>query len=457
MMLGVVYLLICLFFGVQLMRVLFPDPQRLFVGVALKKSSLSLVPLSFFYFPAGFITGLVLVTFVTYWLGLLMAPFLPTDLPALYPANIVSLCMAIYLGSLFWQKAYNRRHPPVPEPAAGEVPERRRLGHSHKANDSVTKRGKAGPFAEGFRATGGSVFFYVFSVLLLTAAAAGLFYYSFHVSGGNICSGYSVFSDLSPHTAVLSSFSNGANFPTEYPHFPGDGIRYHFLFYFLCGNLNLLGFRIDHALNVPSVLVMVCCFLLLGTLAVLLSGRRGTFLLSPVLVLFRSSWAVVSQVRELIAVPGATISSVIKGILGNMEWIGSTPYDNWGLWAVNVYANQRHLLLGVSMLIILLFLFLPHVRRMFLHIRKAKGFKAKIKHFLFCREAWIPRRKDPVRPYALGFLAILIVGVMPYFHGSALVAAMIILCALAVFSENRLTYLVVALAAVGSSLLQTQY
>lgn len=32
------------------------------------------------------------------------------------------------------------------------------------------------------------------------------------------------------------------------------------------------------------------------------------------------------------------------------------PYDNWGLWAVNVYANQRHLMLGVALLLILVIL-----------------------------------------------------------------------------------------------------
>jgi len=73
-MLGIVYLVICFFFGIQLLRFLFPDPQRLFIGIAPKKSSLTLIPMVLFYYPAGFIVGLVLVTFLTYWLALLMAP-----------------------------------------------------------------------------------------------------------------------------------------------------------------------------------------------------------------------------------------------------------------------------------------------------------------------------------------------------------------------------------------------
>lgn len=455
-MLGIVYLVVCFFFGVQLLRFLFPDQQRLFIGIAPQKSSLTLIPKFLFYYPAGFLIGLVLVTFFTYWIALLMTPFVPQEMPVLYPANVVSLCLSIYIGSIFWQKSFVRKNPPVHEPVEDEVPVRRRLGGRIKPA-AVVPPASVRPMTPGFTVTAHSVLFYVFSLLFFTGAGIALFYYSFHVFGDKVYAGYSVFSDLAPHTAMISSFSNGMNFPTMYPHFPTEGIRYHFLFYFLCGNLNLLGMRIDHALNVPSILVMICCFALLGVLAVLLSGKRVTFILAPVLVLFRSSYAVVSQVKALAFAPGATMSSVISGIFSSNQWIGTTPRDNWGLWAINVYANQRHLLLGVGLLLILVFLFLPHVRRMFLHVRKAQGFKAKIKHFLFCREAWIPRQKDPLRPYCLALLAVLIVLCMPYFHGSALIAALLVLCIMAIFSENRLTYAFVAAVAVGSSILQAQF
>jgi len=315
--------------------------------------------------------------------------------------------------------------------------------------------------------------FFGFALVLFTLAAFALFYYSFHVNGHMIDAGYSVFSDLSPHTALISSFSNGLNFPTEYPHFPGEGIRYHFLFYFLCGNLNLMGLRIDHALNIPSALTMICCFILLGVLAVLITGRRATFWLAPVLVLFRSSYAIVTQISDLaanshivtaaeVATLPASVSSnsvllAIHRFFTNTVWIGDTPYDNWGLWAVNVYANQRHLMLGVALLLILVIIFLPHVRRMFLHVRKAEGMKDKIRQFMFCREAWLPRQNDPLRPYSLILIALLIVICMPFFHGAALIAALVLLFGMAIFSENRLAYLAVALCSVGSALLQAQF
>jgi len=454
-MLAIVYLLICFFFGVQLLHFLFPDPQRLFIGIAPKKSSLTLVPMFLFFYPAGFIVGLILVTFLTYWVALVMTPFVPQEMPVLYPANVVSLCAAIYLGSICWQNCFARKNPSLPEVRQDAAPVRRRLGG--RAQPAAVLPRKTGPVTPGFKPTGRSAAFYIISVLFFIGAGIALFYYSFHVSNGQICAGYSVFSDLAPHTALISSFSNGMNFPTVYPHFPSGGIRYHFLFYFLCGNLNLLGMRIDHALNIPSILVMLCCFILLGVLAVLLSGKRVTFLLAPVLVLFRSSTAFITQIITLAQTPGASLSSVVSGIFSNNEWLGTTPKDSWGLWAINVYANQRHLLLGVALLLILVFLFLPHVRRMFLHVKKTKGLKARIHQFLFSREAWIPRKNDPLHPYSLAVLALLIVICMPYFHGSALIAALIVLGAMAIFSESRLTYAAIAVAAAVSSLMQTQY
>ena len=127
-MLAIVYLLVCFFFGVQLLHFLFPDPQRLFIGIAPKKSSLTLIPMFLFFYPAGFIVGLLLVTFFTYWVALVMTPFVPQEMPVLYPANVVSLCAAIYLGSICWQKCFASKYPQLPEPKQDEAPRRRRLG-----------------------------------------------------------------------------------------------------------------------------------------------------------------------------------------------------------------------------------------------------------------------------------------------------------------------------------------
>jgi len=451
---AVLYLLISFFFGVQLLRFLFPDSQRIFMGVAPKRATLQQIPTVLFYYPAGLIVGLTLVTFVTYFLAYVMTPFMPRDMAVLLPTNIVTLCVSLYLASLMWQKRYSRRRAQAlpANDAPDGAPVRRRLG-AHRNPTPRPMREKR--FIQDFVPAPGRIVFYALTVLGLLVVVSFFYYSSYYISGTKLFAGYSVFSDLAPHTALVSSFAKGMNFPTQYPHFPDGSIRYHFLFYFLCGNLHALGMPIDHALNIPTILSAVACFVLLGSLAVLLFGRKSAFLLAPVLVIFRSSAAIFSQILALAGLPGATFQSVVSGILSNSEFIGLTPYDNWGLWANNVYANQRHLLFGVALIIILIFFFLPHVRRMFLHLRKEVGIKAKLRRFFLRREAWLPRHNDPIRPVHLAILSAIVVSCMPYFHGSALITLLLILLVLAIFSECRLIYLTTAIAAVASSFLQT--
>lgn len=66
-------------------------------------------------------------------------------------------------------------------------------------------------------------------------------------------------------------------------------------------------------------------------------------------------------------------------------------------------------------------------------------------------------QNDPLRPYSLILIAVLIVICMPFFHGAALIAALVLLFGMAIFSENRLAYLAVAVCSVASALLQARF
>ena len=74
---------------------------------------------------------------------------------------------------------------------------------------------------------------------------------------GILYSGFSVYGDYAPHTAMMRSFSRGNNFPTQYPHYGGQDVKYHFMFQFLVGNLEYLGFRLDLGYNLVSILSLV--------------------------------------------------------------------------------------------------------------------------------------------------------------------------------------------------------
>lgn len=430
-MLAVLYLIIAIFFGTQLIRFLIPDIRRLYVGVAADTEIIEKVPTMLFLLPAGTLVGLLLTSWVTYFLAYVMHPYIPADTANLLPANIVSMCIFAYLACFFWQRCFLRNY-----------------------RDSQKNGFKKLP---GFHRHPGSVSFYLISTVLVLFAVGFVYFYTCYMSGDSIRLGFSIFSDFSPHVAITSGFGIGSNFPTQYPHFSGDNIQYHFMFYFLSGNLEALGFPLVYAINIPSILCMGSTLALLGTLAVLLSSRRSAFFFAPVLVLFRSAWNVFHQMGDLLAAPGATLGSAIKTITQQSAWYGYTFRDEWGLWAVNVYANQRHLAMGVGLVVLFIFLFLPHFRRMFLHMGRTKGASEKAKRFFISREAWIARKADPLHPWGSVILAALIALAMPFFHGSCLICALLVLLGMAVFSEFRLGYAVVAAVSVLSATLQARF
>ena len=431
-MLAILYLIIAIFFGTQLIRFLIPDIRRLYVGIAADQNVIEKVPTSLFLLPAGTLIGLLLTTFVTYFLAYAMHPYIPADTAKLLPANIVSMCIFAYLACLFWQRCFLR-------------------------NYRDAKNGLGNRKLPGFNKSYGSVIFYLVSAIAVISAVAFVYFYTCYMKDGTIRLGFSIFSDFSPHVAITSGFGVGSNFPTSYPHFAGDNIQYHFMFYFLTGNMEALGLPLVYAINIPSILCMGCALTLLGTLAVLLSSRRAAFLFAPVLVLFRSAWNVFYQASQLKKVPGATWSSVLKTISQQSGWWEYTFRDEWGLWAINVYANQRHLAMGVGLVLVFIFLFLPHFRRMFLHLGKTKGAGEKAKRFFASREAWIQRKDDPLHPWGSVILACLIAFAMPFFHGSCLICALLVLFGMAIFSEFRLGYAIVAAVSVISATLQARF
>jgi hypothetical protein len=290
--------------------------------------------------------------------------------------------------------------------------------------------------------------FYYFAVITAWTLLSGwLMTYTFHLTGPQLHAGYSVFSDFAPHTALVSSFSQGINWPTQYPHFAHDGIAYHFMFYFLCGNLNFLGLPIDWAINLPSLLAFVTFCVLLGLLSLRLTGRPSTFFLAPLFLFFRSSMAFFTHLRSLLQTnESSSFKTLLSSLWNQNAFIGSTPKDAWGLWGINVYANQRHFLSGLSIAIIVLVIVLPDLQARFSGSRPKTG---------FIKQTW-----DTFRlPWNLKRTAsaIILCMLMPYWHGSVLVALLLILIPIALFSVNRLSFLMIGTSSLAAALLQSWF
>ena len=433
-MLAFLYLCVCAITGMVLVAICIPDVRRLYLACAPSVKAIENIPSTLFVVSAGTVTGLMCVPFVNYYVILGLSYFVASEKLCMKIGLMVTLALFLWL-VLTCLITVNRRRIKEEEiiKETGEEPASKLPAYVNKPSNTL---------------------FYSIIILLVTVVSAFLMFYTYRIDRNYLLNGYSTFSDLSPHTAMVSSFGKGFNFPTEYMHFSGDGIKYHFMFYFLAGMLEYLGFPIDYALNIPSIITMVCALVLLGLLASLLSGRRLAFALSPVLVFLRSSLNVFIRIHNSLA-GGKSLAETFNEIFTNQTWYGVTPYDEWGVWAINVYPNQRHLMLGIAITLVCVILFIPFVRRLCISAMSAGSFTGAIKAILFSRNAWLPRKEDPLSAGTVALFVCIIVIVMPYFHGSCLIALLLVLFGMALVSESRLLHLMVAACAVISSFVQT--
>ncbi len=259
-----------------------------------------------------------------------------------------------------------------------------------------------------------------------------LMFLTFKVVDGSVYVGFSVFSDFAPHLGMIRSFSVSDNFPTQYAHFAGQDIRYHFMFQFMVGNLEYLGLRLDFAFNLPSMFGMVATYMLLFVLAVRITKSRLCGYLTALLFTFRSSFTVFRYMAE------QDKGNVINALLTNTEFLGYTQNENWGLWNLNVYCNQRHLAFALAMLVLALLLFFPYVEKMGQSLLNVKGMAEQFKTMFFTKTAF--GILDIRQALGMG----LFLGGLAFWNGSALVATLAMLFFMAAVSEYRLDYLITA-------------
>ena len=115
---------------------------------------------------------------------------------------------------------------------------------------------------------------------------------------GTLLIGNNEWSDFGPNTAIIQSFAVGHNFPTHYPHFSGETIRYHFLFYFQAGNLTFLGLSLAWSLNLLSIITLVSMLALLMALGQALFHSRVVGRIGAALFFFHGTLSFVSFLRS---------------------------------------------------------------------------------------------------------------------------------------------------------------
>ena len=175
---------------------------------------------------------------------------------------------------------------------------------------------------------------------------------SFNTKGGKLQIANPEYSDFGPNTALMQSFAVGHNFPTEYPHFSGDRIRYHFLFYFQAGNLEFLGLDPAWSLNILSITTLVAMLAVVMTLGEVLFNSRAVGRVGSLLFFFFGSLSYVPFVRKQ-----ASVRAAIQATTHLREYLPTIfPYrgELWGTWSQVTYLNQRHFASGIGILLLVL-------------------------------------------------------------------------------------------------------
>jgi sugar lactone lactonase YvrE len=175
---------------------------------------------------------------------------------------------------------------------------------------------------------------------------------SFNSKGSKLQIANPEYSDFGPNTALIQSFAVGHNFPTEYPHFSGDRIRYHFLFYFQAGNLEFLGLDPAWSLNLLSITTLVAMLIAVMTLGEVLFNSRAVGRLGSLFFFFFGSLSYVAFLRKQ-----HSMRDAIQAVTHLREYLPTIfPYrgEAWGTWSQVTYLNQRHFASAIGMLLLVL-------------------------------------------------------------------------------------------------------
>lgn len=422
-MLGIIYLILAGILGYKASKILIEEGTKF-----------SFINRSWLTLPASFGVGTLLLTWVVYIISWFFSVIGKVKNPLLY-GNAIGMAGVLIFIILIEVQKY-RSHSSL-------VRSNMEIGLTEQIDQDRKLKKKSRKFSMDNLITDKSRFKKELILFgLLAAFITYMTFYVFYMKEGILYSGLTVYGDYAPHTAMIRSFSMGNNFPTQYPHYGGADVKYHFMFQFLAGNLEYLGMRMDVAYNIVSLTSLTGFLMLLYQLALRITGKMCCGVLTIFLFFFRSGMAFFRFVWEHIQA-----GNLLETLTENVSFIGYTTNENWGLWNFNVYLNQRHLAFGLLMVTLALYLFMDWLEAGTMH--EEKGF-VWMKERLFSKEGWRSRNLEQA------LLMGLFLGLCAFWNGAAVIGGLLILCGFAVFSDGKLDYLIMAAVTIFFSYLQTK-
>lgn len=291
-MFGIFYLILCVLTGMEMAGCLFPQQ------ITEKGNRIWVI------LPAAFGTGVLMLTWAVYVVSWMFSVCAGAEHPLFYGNIIV---MSVTVLCLSW--------------------------NFHPEAEKETE--KMFPVSEKMISRKWILRKEILLFVVLTAFVTVMMFYVFHMKDGLLYSGFSVYGDYAPHTAMMRSFSRGNNFPTQYPHYGGQDVKYHFMFQFLVGNLEYLGLRLDLGYNLVSIMSLSGFLMVLYGISYRMFRSFWAGAAAMVFFFFRSGTAFWQYLWE-----NAESRESYPGIERehSVHWLYHKK--NWGLWNFNVYLNR---------------------------------------------------------------------------------------------------------------------
>jgi hypothetical protein len=187
--------------------------------------------------------------------------------------------------------------------------------------------------------------------LALVGISSWLMFSTFSHKDSTLMIDSKLWSDFGAHLSLVRSFSYGQNFPgAEYPTFPGEPIRYHYLFYLLVALLEKGGLPLSFAMNLVSTLGFILLLFYIHRYAATIFNRFSAGVIAIFLFLFNGSLSFINFFKKYPLNP-----DTLKDIITNPHFVSFGPWDNQSIaafWNLNIYTNQRHLALSFALSLI---------------------------------------------------------------------------------------------------------
>jgi hypothetical protein len=197
---------------------------------------------------------------------------------------------------------------------------------------------------------------FIFSLLIFSLWIA-FYTFGYDSETNTIMISRLVHSDFASHIPLIRSFSQGDNFPVEFPLFPGEPIRYHYVFYLFVGLLEKIGIRIDYALNLPSAFGMFLLLTMIYKFGAKFFNDKRVGVLGVIFFVFNGTLSWLKHFEN----QGKSIKSFISSIPGLREYPCFGPWSGdlvSAFWNLNIYINQRHFALAIGIFLLFLYQYL---------------------------------------------------------------------------------------------------